>query len=90
MNTEMTLNRHEERVTQVMNLVADAVRRPLGALSSYYSRVLERPISNRQTLLMLNVQLAFVLTVFTSCSLVVRILFVCWLVGAVLKCKEEL
>ena len=63
----------------------------LNRLSGYYASVLERPVSNRQTLLLLNAQVAALLTIFpVECSLFLRVLFAAWLVGALLKCKAAL
>jgi len=90
MNNEMLLNTREEKLNVVMNLMTTAARKPLAALSRYYSRILERPINMRQSLLMVNAQAAFIMTVFTQCSLVLRVLFLCWLICAVLKCKSAL
>ncbi len=73
----------------VINLMK-AVRTPLMAVANYYGRVLEREISIRQTLCLLNVQMAFVMTVFTGSALLVKLLCLVWFVSAVLRCKREL
>ena len=73
--------------TEVMKQMAE---RPLMGLTRYYSDVLERQLSTRQTLLLLNAQLAFLMTVFPSMSFVLRILCLTWLVGAVVKCRRNL
>ena len=88
MNNEMILNAREEKMNVVMNQVAAAVRRPLSMLTDYYSSVLNKKLSTKQTLTLLNAQLAFVMTVFAGCSLPVRALLLAWLVGALLKCKR--
>lgn len=47
---------HED---SLLILFAKAVRKPLAMLAGYYSKVLETEINLRQTLLLLNAQLAF-------------------------------
>lgn len=90
MNNEMTLTR-EQKLDIVLNRMAYAVNRPLRKTTAYYSHVLQRKLSTRQTLCLLNAQLAFFMTVFpTDCSILLRILCACWLVKALLKCKEVL
>lgn len=75
---------------QVINNFVALASQPVRALATYYSRVLERRISCRQTWLLLNAQLAFFLTVFTSCSLMLRTICLIWLVLALLQCKTAL
>ena len=88
MNNEMFLNVREEKMNTVMNQVSDDVRRPLMMLTQYYSKVLDRKLNLRQTLSLLNAQLAFFVTAFAGCSLMVRAFLFAWLVSALLKCKE--
>ncbi len=91
MNNEMILNSRETRLYTVVNLLSAAVRRPLDWLTLYYIRALARPVSRRQTLVLVNAQLAFLATVLPAeCPVVVRLLALAWLVSAVLKCREEL
>lgn len=85
----MILNIRESKFDAVINIVATTVRRPLLWLTSYYTRVLERPVSLRQTLLLVNAQLAFLATVLPAeCPLLLRLLSLAWLVSALLKCRE--
>ena len=67
---------------------AQMVRKPLVILASYYSKVLETEINLRQTLLLLNAQLAFFFNVFPTCSLFLRALCILWLCDALMKCKR--
>lgn len=90
MNNEMTLIR-EQKLNVVLTRMAAAMNRPLRKTTAYYSNVLQRKLSTRQTLCLLNAQLAFFMTVFpTDCSFLLRALCGCWLVKALLKCKEVL
>ena len=90
MNNEMIFRTREMKSLLVMNQVASAIRRPLGWLTSYYNKVLERPVNDGQTLHLLHVQLAFVATVFVGMPLVLRLLCLAWLAGALIKCREAL
>ncbi len=91
MNNEMILTNREQVLNRVYNMLMNTVKHPLDGITSYYSRVLEREVDNKQTLSLLNAQLAFFMTVFPAdCSFVLRILCGCWLVAALLKCKELL
>jgi hypothetical protein len=91
MNNQMIMNTRETRLDVVLNTVATGVRRPLLWLTSYYMRVLERNVSPRQTLLLVNAQLAFLATVLPAeCPVLLRLMALAWLVGALLKCKEAL
>jgi hypothetical protein len=76
---------HED---SLLILFAKAVRKPLAMLAGYYSKVLETEINLRQTLLLLNAQLAFFFTVFPMCSLFLRALCILWLCDALMKCKK--
>lgn len=91
MNNEMMMNVSEQKFELVMMQLAKAVRRPLTRLSGYYSKVLERPVDNRQTLLLLNAQLAALMAIFPiDCALSLRVVCGAWLVSALLKCKAAL
>lgn len=67
------------------------VCRPIEWLCSYYSDVLERKLTMRQTWLLINAQLAFGAAFFpVEAPLVVRIGCLVWVVSALLKCKREI
>jgi hypothetical protein len=91
MNKEIILNNREQKLDQVLTQVATTINRPLRSVTSYYSEVLNRKLNIHQTIYLLNAQAAFLMTVFpVDCSFVLRLLCACWLVTALLKCKEEL
>lgn len=90
MNNEMTLNIREMKTQLVMNQLVTVAMRPLHRLSAYYGQILERPIGTRETLHLLNVQLAFVATVFVASPILFRLLCMAWLITALLKCKKVL
>ncbi len=84
MKKTMTLQ-HENRL--FVNLT-QMVRKPIVMLAGYYSKVLDTEINLRQTLLLLNAQLAFFFTVFPICSLFLRALCLLWLCDALMKCRR--
>ncbi len=87
MTNEMIIPaRKEQNVFEVMKQMAE---RPLQGLTQYYGEVLGRQLGTRQTLHLLNVQAAFLMTVFPTMSLVLRVLCLTWLVGAVLRCRIQ-
>ena len=67
------------------------VCRPIEWLCSYYSNVLDRKLTMRQTWLLINAQLAFGAAFFpVEAPWVVRIGCLVWEVSALLKCKRGL
>lgn len=65
--------------------------RPIEWLCSYYSDVLDRKLTMRQTWLLINAQLAFGAAFFPmEAPWVVRIGCLVWVVSALLKCKREI
>ena len=74
-----------------LNSCMKEVCRPIEWLCSYYSNVLERKLTMRQTWLLINAQLAFGAAFFpVEAPWVVRIGCLVWVVSALLKCKREL
>lgn len=74
-----------------LNSCMKEVCRPIEWLCSYYSDVLERKLTMRQTWLLINAQLAFGAAFFpVEAPWVVRIGCLVWVVSALLKCKRGL
>lgn len=74
-----------------LNSGMKVVGRPIEWLCSYYSNVLERKLTMRQTWLLINAQLAFGAAFFpVEAPWVVRIGCLVWVVSALLKCKREI
>ena len=74
-----------------LNSCMKEVCRPIEWLCSYYSDVLERKLTIRQTWLLINAQLAFGAAFFpVEAPWVVRIGCLVWVVSALLKCKREI
>lgn len=85
---EVCLNSEKEiRLNSCMKEVC----RPIEWLCSYYSDVLERKLTMRQTWILINAQLAFGAAFFpVEAPWVVRIGCLVWVVSALLKCKREI
>lgn len=85
---EVSLNSKKEiRLNSCMKEVC----RPIEWLCSYYSDVLERKLTMRQTWHLINAQLAFGAAFFpVEAPWVVRIGCLVWVVSALLKCKREI
>jgi hypothetical protein len=94
MKKEMTLSANdatEVNVQNVLKSIVNGVKAPLELLRKYYSYVLEREIDMHQTLLLINVQVAFCFTVFPSEGpLLLRAICCGWFLWSVLKCKSAL
>ena len=74
-----------------LNSCMKKVCRPIEWLCSYYSDVLERKLTMRQTWLLINAQLAFGAAFFpVEAPWVVRIGCLAWVISALLKCKREI
>ena len=74
-----------------LNSYMKEVCRPIEWLCSYYSDVLDRKLTMRQTWLLINAQLAFGAAFFpVESPWVVRIGCLAWVVSALLKCKREI
>ena len=85
---EVCLN-NEKEIS--LNSCMKEVCRPIEWLCSYYSDVLERKLTMRQTWLLINAQLAFGAAFFpVEAPWVVRIGCLVWVVSALLKCKREI
>lgn len=92
LNSEMkeaSLNSYAKKVS--LNSCMKKVCRPIEWLCSYYSDVLDRKLTMRQTWLLINAQLAFGAAFFpVEAPWVVRIGSLVWVVSALLKCKREI
>ena len=85
---EVCLNSEKEiRLNSCMKEVC----RPIEWLCSYYSNVLDRKLTMRQTWLLINAQLAFGAAFFpVEAPWVIRIGCLVWVVSALLKCKRDI
>ena len=86
---EISLNSYAKEVS--LNSGMKKVCRPIEWLCSYYSNVLDRKLTMRQTWLLVNAQLAFGAAFFpVEAPWVVRIGCLVWVVSALLKRKRGL
>ena len=86
---EISLNNYANKVS--LNSGMKEICRPIEWLCSYYSDVLDRKLTMRQTWLLINAQLAFGAAFFpVEAPWVVRIGCLVWVVSALLKCKREI
>lgn len=86
-NIEMTACNN---TTAVFENVANAIKAPFNFMRNYYSSVIGRKISAKQTWLLTEVQLAFVFAVFpVEAPFVLRILAVLWLVSSLIRTKSS-
>ena len=85
---EVCLN-NEKEIS--LNSGMKKICRPIEWLCSYYSNVLDRKLTMRQTWLLINAQLAFGAAFFpVEAPWVVRIGCLVWVVSALQKCKREI
>lgn len=78
---------NDERM--LLSAMAQTVRKPFVWLTNYYSKILGKEMNIKETLLLLNVQFAFLFTVFPiSCSLFLRALCLYWFCHALMTCKK--
>ena len=90
LNSEKEICLNSEKEVS-LNSCMKEVCRPIEWLCSYYSNVLERKLTMRQTWLLINAQLAFGAAFFpVEAPWVVRIGCLAWVVSALLKCKRGL
>ena len=90
LNSEKEVSLNNEKEIS-LNSGMKKICRPIEWLCSYYSDVLERKLTMRQTWLLINAQLAFGAAFFpVEAPWVVRIGCLVWVVSALLKCKREI
>ena len=90
LNSKKEVYLNSEKEISLNNCMKE-ICRPIEWLCSYYSDVLERKLTMRQTWLLINAQLAFGAAFFpVEAPWVVRIGCLVWVVSALLKCKREI
>ena len=84
---KVCLNSYAKKIS--LNSSMKKVCHPVEWLRTYYSNVLERQLTMRQTWLLINAQLAFAAAFFpVDAPWFVRIVCLAWVVSALLKCRE--
>ena len=90
LNSEKEVSLNNEKEIS-LNSCMKKICRPIEWLCCYYSDVLDRKLTMRQTWLLINAQLAFGAAFFpVEAPWVVRIGCLVWVVSALLKCKREI
>ena len=90
LNSKKEVYLNSEKEISLNNCMKE-ICRPIEWLCSYYSDVLDRKLTMRQTWLLINAQLAFGAAFFpVEAPWVVRIGSLVWVVSALLKCKREI
>lgn len=89
MEKNLTLQQRETSYTNIITATGRIMKIPFEKLRMYYSSILEREISYRQMWKLLNVQIAFVLSVFPADGpLAVRLACCAWFVYALRSCRK--
>lgn len=84
---ESTINNLSRKMYQA----AKAIKQPIEWLRKYYSVVLEKEISMKQTRILLETQLAFVMAIFPAdIHLLLRAGSLVWFCNCLYKCKKAL
>lgn len=93
MKKEMTLGANMNMNTNMavsMKKIAKMAVSLIAIVNNYYSSVIGQRLNNKQTMLILNAQFAFLFTVFPiQSSAYIRIICLAWLVTALLQCKNS-
>lgn len=78
-------------LTQKLGKAADTIKQPIEWLRKYYSVILEKEISMKQTALLLETQLAFVMAILPAdMHLLLRAACLGWFSLCLKRCKKNL
>lgn len=78
-------------LTQKLSKTADAIKQPIEWLRKYYSIILEKEISMKQTALLLETQFAFAMAIMPAdMHLLLRAASLGWFCLCLKKCKKSL
>ena len=89
--TANDINNREFGLSELWRSFSEWASTPARLLARYYSSVLERDITMRQTWRLIEVQLAFFACIFPAdLSVAVRLLAVAWLGSAVTRCRKAM
>lgn len=100
MKKSMTLSANAPANSMLSNLtasmanniaaIASIVKSPVELLRKYFSTCIGHEISIRRTWLIIQAQVAFFVTVFTSeCPLALRAIFAVWFLVSVVRCSND-
>ncbi len=84
-----TNNPGTHNISEVISSIKEYAARPIVSLSKYYTKLIGEKISTRQTMLLLNAQIAAVFAIFPlNYSIILRVLFIVWFATSVIQCKK--
>ncbi|MGI6222725.1 MAG: hypothetical protein ACOYJG_03870 [Prevotella sp.] len=95
MERQMTINAQDAKSgkgkREMIKRFCNWLLEPVDWLTEYYSGLLEQKLNRRQTLWLVNAQIALIMAVFpANLSLVARFVGMLWFGWAVEKCREVL
>lgn len=77
-------------ISDIMKKVINKVNTPVQLLSRYYSNILEKEVTSRQTWLLIEAQTAFFAGIMPAdYPIVARLLFGAWFIIALHKCRKS-
>ena len=89
--TANDINNREFGLSELWRSFSEWASTPARLLARYYSSVLERDITMRQTWRLIEVQIAFFAGIFPAdFSVALRLLAAAWFISALLRCKRAL
>lgn len=89
--TTGTTGNKEFEITDFIARIGEWAAEPLRLLGAYYSGILERKLSRRQTWRLIEVQIAFLMSILPAdISIAARLVLVAWLVSAACRCRKAL
>lgn len=78
-------------LTELVKGIKEWLSTPVRLLAAYYSSVLGRKVTMRQSRLLIETQLAFFAGIFPAdISIALRLMFVAWFFLAVMRCKKAM
>ena len=90
MEKNIPLSANANLATTVLSVI-NILKAPFFMLRDYYSGIIGKKLSNGQTWQLIEVQVAFFLTVFPAeCNLLVRVLLMVWFINSILRLRNSL
>lgn len=90
-NAVYTTGKKGMELTDFINKIADWASEPVRLLGAYYSGILERELTTRQTWRLIEVQIAFLMSILPAdMSIAARLVLIGWLASAAARCKKAM
>ncbi len=78
-------------LTELVKGIKEWFSTPVRLLATYYSSVLGRKVTMRQSWLLIVAQVAFFAGIFPAdINIALRLMFVAWFITAIMRCKKAL